>query len=445
MFEITTNDDSIGNVSTADAAAWGIDDSMLTDEQKAVLDGLDDDRNMIVLGGAGTGKSVLVGLLEKRALELGLSVLKASFTGVAAKNIGGCTVSSLFRLGKGVAPTATSSDLLESADIVIIDEVSTVRADYMDAILEYVRDENDRRGFAGRRPLKIVLVGDLYQLSPVAKPNDKLVLNKYYERDMGNAYPHQAKLWNSADLKYYGLNKVFRQKDQGFADALNEVRRGNIEAAYWIWQNCAKEPPEGAMKLLSRNVDVEKANMDGLLAVGKKIRTFEHVVEGLVDNPRFPEKLHLCKGARVMTLVNNRKLGFVNGSLGTVCGFDGGCVQVRLDSTGHVVNVEAVADDCIKPVCEDLGGKKVVKNVKVGSQLQLPLKLAYATTIHKSQGLTLEKVIVDPACFCCGQLYVALSRARSLDGLYLTSKPRPSDLKVDPEVVKFMKSLEGKN
>ena len=415
---------------------------VLSGEQASVLAAMRGDSNLFITGGAGVGKSVLVDAIDKSARKNGKSVLKCAFTGIAAKNIGGSTIHSLFNFGKGVAPQAAKSEVIEEADVLIIDEISTVRCDVLDSVLECVRDVNMRRP-AGARPLKVVLVGDLFQLCPVSTSRDRAVINQFYGVDMGRAYPHQAKLWNDLELESFELTEIFRQDDPEFAQALNKVRVGDISGVDWIYENCSRELPEGAVKLMARNKDVNAANQSSLEAIGKVIHRFDQEVHGIVDNARFPEELRLCEGARVMTLVNNPKLKYANGSLGTVVGFDAGCVQVELDGSGDVVNIERVEDECVKPEIKELNGRKVVENVTVGSQIQFPLKLAYALTIHKCQGLSLDKLAVDPACFCPGQLYVALSRARSLDGLYLMGKPRRSDLKVDRSVQEFMESIRS--
>ena len=415
---------------------------VLSGEQASVLDAARGDSNLLITGGAGVGKSVLVDAIDKSARKNGKSVLKCAFTGIAAKNIGGSTIHSLFGLEKGVAPKASKSEVIENADMIIFDEVSTVRCDVMDSVLECVHDVNASRP-SGTRRLKVLLFGDLFQLGPVSTPHDRAVINQLYGGDMGMAYPYRARLWSGLELESFELTEVFRQENPEFAKALNKVRVGDYAGVDWIYENCSRELPEGAVKLMGRNKDVKAANQSSLEAIGKKVRCFEHEVHGVVDNVRFPEELRLCEGARVMTLANNPKLKYANGSLGTVVGFDAGCVQVKLDGSGDIVSVERVEDECVKPVIKELNGKKVVENMTVGSQIQFPLKLAYALTIHKCQGLSLDKLAVDPACFCPGQLYVALSRARSLDGLYLTGKPRPSDLKVDPSVQEFMESIRS--
>lgn len=417
----------------------------LSAEQQAVFELIENTReHVFVTGRAGTGKSTL---LNHLAWSTEKSLVISAPTGVAALNVGGQTIHSLFRLPIGVIAdhdieqTVELRKLLNSIDTLVIDEVSMVNADLMDAVDRSLRQARQKAAepFGG---VQVVLFGDPYQLAPV--PGD-LEERAYFGDTYRSMWFFDAKVWQEAELRIVELMQVHRQRDSEFRFMLNAVRHGQVtrEIADRLNEVGARPAPrDGTITLATRNDTVNRINAEALRSLPGRALTARAEVSGDFGGRTYPadEVLELKVGARVMFLRNDVGQGdgprWVNGTIGTVTRID---ANVYVDVDGEIHEVEPAIWEKFKYTYSP-ETKKLTKDV-VAEFTQFPLRLAWAVTIHKSQGKTYDAAIVDlgARAFTSGQTYVALSRITSLDGLYLTRPLRPSDITVDEDVERFMR------
>jgi ATP-dependent DNA helicase PIF1 len=412
----------------------------LSPEQQAVFDAIETTQeNIFVTGRAGTGKSTLLNHLSWNTSK---QVVICAPTGVAALNVGGQTIHSLFRLPIGVIAdhaieqTAELRKLLNTIDTVIIDEVSMVNADLLDAIDRSLRQarQRPREPFGGAQ---IVLFGDPYQLAPVPGDVDE---RAYFDDQYRSMWFFDAKIWDETDLRIYELTDIHRQKDDQFKYMLNAVRHGRVTAEIAGRLNEAgarPAPTEGAITLATTNATVTRINAAALNRLPGRSLTAKAEISGEFGGRAFPadDALELKVGAQVMFLRNDAEQRWVNGTIGTVRRIDT-AVWVEVDGETHSV-MPAIWE---KYRYSYSASTKALKKDIVAEFTQFPLRLAWAVTIHKSQGKTYERAIVDlgSRSFAPGQTYVALSRITALEGLFLTRPLRPADIIVDPNVQRFM-------
>lgn len=429
------------------AAAYSetVRDVALSQEQQAVFDRIETTLDHIfVTGRAGTGKSTLLQHLAENSSK---QLVVCAPTGVAALNVGGQTIHSLFRLPIGVIADhdIVQSDelrkLLGAIETLVIDEVSMVNADLLDAIDRSLRLARGRKSepFGG---VQVVLFGDPYQLAPVPGEGDE---RAYFSDHYRSMWFFDAKVWDETDLIIYELGTIHRQSDREFTWMLNAVRHGQVtaEIAGRLNEMGARPAPEdGTITLASTNGTVTRINATQLARLPGRALTARAEISGEFGGRAFPadESLELKVGARVMFLRNDTPWDgsaprWVNGSVGTVEKIDA-TVWVDVDGTRH--EVKPVVWEKFRYSYSALT-KSLRKDV-VAEFTQFPLRLAWAVTIHKSQGKSYDSAIVDlgPRSFAPGQTYVALSRLTALEGLYLTRPLRPSDIIVDDNVVRFM-------
>ena len=417
----------------------------LSPEQQALFELIEHTReHVFVTGRAGTGKSTL---LNHLAWNTEKSLVISAPTGVAALNVGGQTIHSLFRLPIGVIAdhdidqTAELRKLLNSIDTLVIDEVSMVNADLMDAVDRSLRQARQRAGepFGG---VQVVLFGDPYQLAPVPGGTEE---RAYFADTYRSMWFFDAKVWQEADLRIVELLQVHRQHESDFRFMLNAVRHGQVtkEIADRLNEVGARPAPDdGTITLATRNDTVNRINAQALGRLPGRVLTAKAEVSGDFGGRNYPadESLELKVGAQVMFLRNDVGQGdgprWVNGTIGTVTKIDS---TVYVDVDGEVHEVEPAIWEKFRYTWSP-ATKKLTKDV-VAEFTQFPLRLAWAVTIHKSQGKTYDSAIVDlgTRAFTSGQTYVALSRITTLEGLYLTRPLRPSDIMVDQDVERFMR------
>lgn len=417
----------------------------LSPEQQAVFELIEHTReHVFVTGRAGTGKSTLLNHLSWNTEK---SIVIAAPTGVAALNVGGQTIHSLFRLPIGVIAdhdieqTAELRKLLNSIDTLVIDEVSMVNADLMDAVDRSLRQARQRPAetFGG---VQVVLFGDPYQLAPVPGDQEE---RAYFSDTYRSMWFFDAKVWQEADLRIVELLQVHRQHESDFRYMLNAVRHGQVtkEIADRLNEVGARPAPDdGTITLATRNDTVNRINAQALERLPGRALTAKAEISGDFGGRNYPaeETLELKVGAQVMFLRNDVGQGdgprWVNGTIGTVTRIDS---TVYVDVDGEIHEVEPTIWEKFR-YSYSPETKKLTKDV-VAEFTQFPLRLAWAVTIHKSQGKTYDAAIVDlgTRAFTSGQTYVALSRITTLDGLYLTRPLRPSDITVDPDVERFMR------
>lgn len=412
----------------------------LSAEQAAVFATIEGTReNVFVTGRAGTGKSTLLNHLSWNTSK---QLVISAPTGVAALNVGGQTIHSLFRLPIGVIAdhdieqNGDLRKLLNTIDTLVIDEVSMVNADLLDAVDRSLRQARQRKeeAFGG---VQIVLFGDPYQLAPVPGDADE---RAYFEDQYRSMWFFDAKVWNETDLRIFELNTIHRQHEEEFKAMLNAVRHGTVTAEIAGRLNevgARPAPGADAITLATRNDTVNRINAAELAQLPGRALTAKADITGDFGGRAFPadETLELKVGARVMFLRNDPDQRWVNGTVGTVRKITS-TVYVEVDGETH--EVEPAVWEKYK-YSYSAATKQLTRDI-VAEFTQFPLRLAWAVTIHKSQGKTYDRAIVDlgQRSFAPGQTYVALSRITELYGLYLTRPLRPSDIIVDENVRRFM-------
>jgi len=397
---------------------------------------------IFVTGGAGTGKSTFISWLTE---QFEGHVLIGAPTGVAALNVQGKTLHSLCALPPAWILNRDikeyRSSIARGANLLIIDEISMVNANLLDAVSEFFKmNRGVDRPFGG---LPVVLVGDLFQLPPVISSNVRELFTSTYK----SSKFHGAK--SLSDCPYYAieLKKAFRQVDQTFVDILGRIREGvDIDfALHSLNSHCliTDEPPEGAVWLSPRNKEVEGRNSRKLESLPGPSIQFHGELTGKFKDDRLPSPIvvDLRVGAQVMFTKNSAK--WVNGSIGTVTKLFPKSVHVRLHETGDEVEVVRESWEQFDYFF-DRSSSRIERSV-VGTYTQIPLILAWSVTIHKSQGKTIERVHIDlgRGAFETGQTYVALSRCRSMDKLSLSRPLDRSDIRVDPEVQLFYNDIRA--
>jgi len=441
----------------------------LSEEQQELFRLIEDTgEHVFITGRAGTGKSTL---LQHFAWNTNKQIAICAPTGVAALNVEGQTIHSLFRLPIGligdsdIEQNDNTRRILNAIETLVIDEISMVNADLMDAIDRSLRQARGRRGepFGG---VQIVMFGDPYQLAPVPPRGDEL---RYVNDHYRSFWFFDAKVWagspdaegdglfavdTKAELHVRELVQIHRQSDDGFKAMLNAVRYGRVtaEIAGVLNAQGARTPPEPEpgehpmITLATRNDIVNSINARHLAALPGKEQTARAEINGEFGRGEASlpaeTELKLKVGAQVMFLRNDTSMSgepprWVNGTIGTVTRILGESVRVEIE--GEEVDVEPAVWERFR-YSYDPATKKLTRDV-VAEFTQFPLRLAWAVTIHKSQGKTYDRAVIDlgTGAFAPGQTYVALSRLTSLDGLYLSRPLRPSDIRVDEDVRRFMR------
>ncbi|MBP9863969.1 AAA family ATPase [Patescibacteria group bacterium] len=406
-----------------------------------------------VTGRAGTGKSTLLKHFRETT-ELIAPVLAP--TGVAALNVGGETIHRFFLFPPNVtvkharseANTTPNPEIYQNADILIIDEISMVRADLLDCMDQFLRIVRKRKApFGG---LRIVAIGDLYQLPPVITNTEREAFAELYDSPYFFASRVMQELFAMGGISCIELEKIYRQKDKTFVALLNAVRDRTVTEKQLQKLNTrlSTSPPKDAIVLTAINASAETLNTERLAQLPGSIQTFEGEFRGAFPERETPSDaiLTLKKNARVMCVANDPHGRFVNGSLGWVVDFGvdedvGPSVIVKLD-TGGIVSVSAHLWNIYRSVYDSF--TRTLDQEKMGSFSQIPLKLAWAVTIHKSQGKTFDQVTIDlgRGAFASGQTYVALSRCRTLKGIHLKQPVRLHDIRLDESIGDFMTQLE---
>lgn len=411
----------------------------LTTSQDKAIKLLDAGYNVFLTGKAGTGKSFLVDYFVAKHPEK--NIVKCAPTGVAALNIDGATIHRTFGvpvrlLGHNdVCSSNDKLDVLKKADVILIDEISMCRID----VFEYVIRSLNRVGIRNKQ---LILVGDFYQLPPVLTPADTPTFNQLYGDRL---YAFESDLWYSSNLLTLELTEVKRQNEKIFLDSLSHIREGTPD--FSIFQ-IANRADDNAVSLCPTKAKAKEIN-DGHLRQLPNHKHYMASINGSVlESDMVADKeLVLAENARIIMLVNDTGGRWVNGSMGTVTELSDNRITVQIDNGGEC---------CVDPYTwsikeyvleedEETREKHVVEK-EIGSFTQFPLKLAWAITIHKSQGQTYDKVNIYNGFFANGQMYVALSRCKTLNGIHTMGSLLPSQLMCSTAVRNFMtKSIEDSN
>ncbi len=394
-----------------------------------------DDGHLFVTGRAGTGKSTLLRVLRDHIVD---DAVVLAPTGLAAVNVGGQTIHSFF----GFPPRLIRPDdirrsrngrLMRKLKLIIIDEVSMVRSDIMWAIDQSLRVNRGRprEAFGG---VRLMLFGDLHQLPPVIQGD----VAEHLESEFGGPFFFQVgALGEGAGVSLLELDQVFRQSDETFLHVLNRIRDGDASEEDLVVLNERTHPirtlGEGDLFVIltPTNAAAQRINMAYLAALSATERTYTAGITGEYSDAAHPTDANLLlkEGAKVILLRNDPDRRWVNGTIARVARLEDKRVWIELDGKTH--EIEQVSWEA-RRYAFDQTAEKIVENV-TGTFRQFPLRLAWALTIHKSQGLTLDKVYIDlgRGTFAHGQTYVALSRCRSLEGLALARPLRPTDIIFD--------------
>ena len=416
-------------------------------------------RSVFLTGKAGTGKSTF---LKYICAKTSKEHVVLAPTGIAAVNVGGQTLHSFFkipfkpllpddpdfsprRLRKTLRYSAQKVKLIKKLELIIIDEISMVRCDIIDFIDKVLRiySENMREPFGGKQ---LLFVGDIFQLEPVITRDMRDILRRYYQQ----FFFFNAKVFGKLGLIPIELRKIYRQTDSSFIAMLDRVRVSHATASDIQLLNSRfnvnyMEPDEGlVMTLASRRETVDSINDDHM----KALKTPEYVFTGVVTDV-FPDndlptskELTLKQGAQVIFIRNDKEGRWVNGTLGKVSKIDSDGVEVELENgEGYLLEQEIWEN---VQYSYDEKEKKVIENV-VGTFRQYPIKLAWALTVHKSQGLTFNNIVIDFAggAFSSGQTYVALSRCTSLEGITLLKPLSQRDIIVNTAIVDFSRQFNN--
>lgn len=424
-------------------------------------------RHVFLTGKAGTGKTTFLHNLARNTHKR-YAILAP--TGIAALNAKGVTIHSQFLLpfGTYIPERTLPSDIpaygnfhdrdtltkrhplnsirrnvLRGLDLLIIDEVSMLRADLLDAIdhrMRSVRGVYDR-SFGG---VQVLLIGDLFQLPPVVKDNEWQVLRKYY----ASAHFFEAKVIQEAGYAHIELDKIFRQQDGDFIDILNNLRNNtvtkkDVEVLNTYYKaNIPNSEQEGVITLTTHNRTADELNQRSLAALPDKVHSFEAEVRDQFPENMYPvlADLQLKVGAQVMFIRNDAEKKYFNGKLAKVTAIDKDGVHVEMFETDEPYTLKKEVWENKRYVVD--GKTKEQKEEVLGTFEQYPVKLAWAITVHKSQGLTFERAIIDVGhAFAPGQVYVALSRLRSLNGLILRTRIDPSVVSTDRDVMAFSERM----
>lgn len=424
-------------------------------------------KHLFLTGKAGTGKTTFLRNLKKITHKRHVVVAP---TGVAAINAGGVTIHSFFQLPFGPQipeelakrlPAANTDakqaasryqrfnrekiNIIKSIDLLVIDEISMVRADLLDAIDAVLRRFRNRETpFGG---VQLLMIGDLQQLAPIAKEDEWKLLRNYYE----SVYFFSSKALQKTDYVSIELTQVYRQRNEDFIKLLGKIRENRLDTeALEVLEkrhipNFRPGDEEGYITLTTHNYQAQDINKYRLQELKGKNHSFNAKVSGEFPTFNYPteEVLNLKIGAQVMFVKNDPspQKEFYNGKIGKITGIDEDKIFVRCPDDEALITVTPLEwQNCRYTLNEQT---KEIEETVIGSFTQYPLKLAWAVTIHKSQGLTFDKAIIDARqAFAHGQVYVALSRCRTLEGMVLSTGITQQGLKTDFAVGRYMKQIE---
>ena len=413
-------------------------------------------QSLFLTGKAGTGKSTFLRYICENVKKKHVVLAP---TGIAAINAGGSTLHSFFKLPfHPLLPddpnlsmqkerihdffkyTKPHRKLLEEIELVIIDEISMVRADIIDAVDRILRvySRNLREPFGGKQ---LLLVGDIFQLEPVVKGDEREIINRFYP----TPYFFSARVFTQIDLVSIELQKVYRQSDPQFIGVLDRIRNNTAAAPDLQLLNSRygevpKNDADMYITLATRRDTVDQINERKLSELPGDLATFWGLIDGDFPESSLPTSLELTlkPGAQIIFIKNDFEKRWVNGTIGTISGFD------PVEETIYVITEDGKECDVKPELWRNIRytyneEKKEIEEEVLGTFKQFPLRLAWAITIHKSQGLTFSRVVIDftGGVFAGGQTYVALSRCTSLDGITLRKPINRADIFVRPEITNF--------
>lgn len=392
-------------------------------------------RNLFLTGAAGTGKSYFL----QEYIEKTPNVLVCAPTGIAALHIGGETAHKVFHIpvpayeapsfakNKKGALTESMLKPLKEADVVVIDEISM----FKNSDFEFAMKVLHKAERLANKKIRVIVSGDFSQLPPVVRKGDEKLMKKFGFDLSGFAFTSAE--WAKLNFKVVELTEVKRQSDLEFIEELNKVRCGDVSTYDYFNQFVCEDPDyTEAICICGTNAEAEKINNEYLDALPGADRALRAEKSGRVSGMNISDVIVIKEGAQVVFNSNDmRGNRYQNGSFGVVKGFYEDKVIVTVHGKDVFVEKQKFAAHSYSVV------KNTLQKKEVGTVMQYPFQLGKAITIHKSQGQTFDKVVIQPTIFAAGQLYVALSRVKSPDGLILTKPVEPADFRIDPVVQKF--------
>lgn len=419
-------------------------------------------RNLFLTGKAGTGKTTF---LHKLKADTHKRIVVVAPTGVAAINAGGVTIHSFFQMPFGpILPEDNDPEgkfsqnsllnkkfnkkkinIIKSMDLLVIDEISMVRADLLDGVDQVLRRYRQKqRPFGG---VQVIMIGDLQQLAPIIKPDESALLKPHYD----TGFFFSSHVFKESQTLAIELKHIYRQSNENFIKILNEIRDDQLSATSMSALNkryikdYIAEKDAGYINLTTHNAKAKRINNEQLDKVKSKPQSFEATVTGTFPEYSYPteETLTLKVGAQVMFVKNDssHKKEYYNGKIGIITNIGTDEISVKCPDQEEAVVVSCeLWENFTYSISEKT---KEIEEEVVGSFLQFPLRLAWAITIHKAQGLTFEKAIIDAGdSFAHGQTYVALSRCKTLSGIILSSRITGAGIICDKSVADFNKQIE---
>jgi GTPase SAR1 family protein len=421
------------------------DEIELTEEFSRAFDLMEKTHQCVfITGKAGTGKSTLLQYFKKNTQK---EIVVLAPTGVAALNVGGATLHSFFRLPpRPIHPDEVKTlrskarrKIYQKIETIIIDEVSMVRADMMDVIDQFMRlnGKTRKKPYGG---VQMIFIGDLFQLPPVVSRNEEALFSTTYQ----SPFFFSAKVFDELGMEILELTKVYRQKEQTFIHLLNGIRNNQARPCDLQKINQRYQPQfesnidDFYITLTTTNKIAAQINEAYLEKLSKRLYQFEGEMTGKFDKGTLPTDLTLSlkEGAQVMFVKNDSEGRWVNGTLGRIKTLKKEQIEVETVEK-QIYTVKPVKWEI--PAYQFDEKTQMVTTEVIGSFTQYPLRLAWGMTIHKSQGKQFDKVIIDLGwgTFAHGQLYVALSRCKTLEGMILKTQVRPKDVIVDHRVMDF--------
>ncbi|MFA5103604.1 MAG: AAA family ATPase [Candidatus Margulisiibacteriota bacterium] len=405
--------------------------------------------NVFITGKAGTGKSTLLEYFRGKTKK---KIVVLAPTGVAAINVKGETIHSFFRFKpditlkkvKKLSKNRAGAAVYKQLDTIVIDEVSMVRSDLLDCVDKFLRlnGPDSKRPFGG---IQMIFIGDLYQLPPVVTSREDPVFKGHYK----SQYFFDSKVFEGLPMEFLELEKIYRQTDEAFIFLLNSIRNNTVTDTQIdaLNKRTGEKPSKSGYSicLTTTNkmaLEINESELDKLDGLPVD---FEAEVDGDVEQKQMPTEMHLKlkSGAQIMLLNNDKSGRWVNGTIGRIVSIGNEKIIVELEN-GSIAEVSQNTWDIFHFTVDEKKGQ--IKSEIVGEFTQFPLKLAWAITIHKSQGLTFDNVALDigKGTFAHGQLYVALSRCRSLEGITLKRPVKKSHVFLDWRVRDFVTKYQYK-
>lgn len=418
-------------------------------------------QSVFLTGKAGTGKSTFLKYIRDNIKK---KYVVLAPTGIAAVNVGGVTMHSFFRIPlKPLLPDDPDfavkrlrermkypkdlRKLIKELELIIIDEISMVRADVIDFIDKILRvySSNMREPFGGKQ---LLLVGDIFQLEPVVTSDMREVLRTHYQ----NSYFFSANAFSQIEIVPIELKKIYRQNDSQFISMLDRIRMGRplqedvlkLNQRVFERDSASTGDDKMVMTLATRRDMVDTINENRLKELSSKEMTYTGQITGDFPENSLPTTMELTikVGAQVVFIKNDREKRWVNGSIGKIVKAKKNSIEIELESGAKYAVEKAVWENIVYKYDEKTN--RVIENV-IGTFEQYPIKLAWALTVHKSQGLTFNNVVIDigRGAFSSGQTYVALSRCRSFEGMQLRSTVSERDIFVNPSIIEFSRQFNN--